>query len=301
MKRVDIKVGFSCNNSCKFCVQGNKRNTHKDKTTDEIKDILREAVTQHQGVVFTGGEVTIRNDLPELVSYAKELGFEIIQIQSNGRRFAYLDYCKEIIAKGANEFALALHGPDPAIHDGLTRAKGSFHQTTTGMQNLVSLGQKVLTNTVITKPNYKKLPELADLFIDLGVSQFQFAFIHINQIIANDPKKIKEIVPKKSKVMPFVKRGLQKGIDAGLIVMTEAIPFCFMKGYEKYIAEAGKIPDGAVYDGEINLKHYATYRQNEGKVKGPKCQKCKYFHVCEGPWKEYPQIFGWKEFKPIIK
>lgn len=298
MKRVDVKIGFSCNNNCKFCVQGNKRNEYEDKSTSKIKGILEEASEQHQGVVFTGGEPTIREDLAELVGYANELGFEVIQIQSNGRRFAYKSYCKNLIDKGANEFALALHGPNSEIHDGLTKAEGSFKQTSTGMRNLVELGQPVLTNTVITKPNYRYLPDLADFFVNLGVKQFQFAFIHINKIIQHDQELIDEVVPRKSNVMPYVKEGLQTGIDAGLRVMTEAIPFCFMEGYENYIAEAGKIPNGAVYDADWSLDDYAQYRKNKGKAKGPPCEECKYNKICEGPWKEYPKIFGWEEFEP---
>ena len=298
MQRVDIKLGFQCNNHCRFCVQGNKREIYPNKTTDQIKKILIKARKKHQGVVFTGGEPTIRKDLPELVECAKKLGFKIIQIQTNGRMFAYKKFCQNLIKKGANEFALALHGHNAKLHDSLTTVPGSFKQTTTGIKNLKSLNQRVLMNTVITKPNYKYLPQIAKLLVSLGVDQFQFAFMHINQIILNNKKLIDDIVPRKSKVIPYVKKGLQIGIDAGVRVMTEAIPYCFMKGYEDYIAEK-IIPDGAVYDATWSIEDYGSYRRTEGKIKGPNCLKCKYFKVCEGPWKEYPQIFGWEEFKPI--
>lgn len=299
MQRVDIKLGFQCNNHCRFCVQGNKREEYPDKTTKEIKRILKKAQKKHQGVVFTGGEPTIRKDLSELVEYAKKLGFRVIQIQTNGRMFAYKKFCENLIEKGANEFALALHGHNAKLHDSLTTVPGSFEQTTTGIRNLKSLGQRILMNTVITKPNYKYLPQIAKLLVNLGVDQFQFAFMHINQIIFNNKKLIDEIVPRKSKVMPYVKKGLQIGIDAGLLrVMTEAIPYCFMKDYENYIAEK-IIPDGAVYDADWAIQDYGKYRRTEGKLKGSNCLKCKYFKICEGPWKEYPQIFGWKEFKPV--
>ena len=298
MQRVDIKVGFQCNNHCRFCVQGNKREEYPDKTTKEIKRILKEARKKHQGVVFTGGEPTIRKDLPGLVEYAKKLGFKVIQIQSNGRMFAYKKFCENLIKKGVSEFALALHGHNAELHDSLTTVSGSFEQTTTGIKNLKSLGQRILMNTVITKPNYKYLPQIAKLLVNLRVNQFQFAFIHINRIILENRKLIDEIVPRKSEVMPYIKKGLQIGINAGVRVMTEAIPYCFMQGYEDYIAEK-IIPDGAVYDANWSIEDYGKYRKTEGKLKGPNCLKCKYFKVCEGPWKEYPQIFGWGEFRPI--
>jgi len=301
MRRVDIKVGFQCFNRCRFCVQGDKRYKFPDRTSEEIKEILRKSRRRAEGVVFTGGEPTFRpKELLEWVRYAKELGYKVIQIQTNGRMFSYLSYCKEIIKAGANEFSPALHGSTPKIHDYLTRAPGSWEQTVQGIKNLVSLHQRVITNTVITKPNYKDLPNLAKLLVSLRVNQFQFAFIHINNIIASNPKLIEEIVPRKTEVMPYVKKGLQIGIDAGVKVMTEAIPYCFMKGYEKYVAER-VIPESDVFDADFVVKDYSNYRKNQGKVKGPNCKKCKYYKICEGPWKEYPQIFGWSEFKPVLK
>ena len=299
MKRIDLKIGFQCNNRCIFCVQGNKRETSPNKSDKEVKDILKKEAKDHQGVVFTGGEPTVRKELVGWVQYAKKLGYKKIQIQTNGRMFAYKDFCEKIITAGANEFSPALHGSSAKIHDSLTRAKGSFNQTVQGIKNLKTLRQYVLTNTVITKLNYKDLPSLAKLLVSLGVNQFQFAFIHINQIIAKDSSLIKKIIPKHSLVEAYVKRGLDVGIKAGVNVMTEAIPYCFMKGYEQYIAEE-IIPDTAIFDDDLELDDYGYYRKNQGKAKGPNCSSCKYYDICEGPWKEYPEIFGWDEFKPII-
>ncbi len=298
MRRIDLKIGFQCNNHCIFCVQGNKRETSPNKSDKEVKDILRKEVKYHEGVVFTGGEPTVRKELVEWVRYAKKIGYKKIQIQTNGRMFAYKNFCERIIVAGANEFAPALHGSNAKIHDSLTQATGSFNQAVQGIKNLKTLGQYVLTNTVITKLNYKDLPKLAKLLVSLRVNQFQFAFIHINQIIARNPDLIKKIIPRHSTAGPYVKKGLDVGIKAGINVMTEAIPYCFMKGYEQYIAEE-IIPDTAVFDNNLEIDDYGYYRKNQGKSKGPNCPTCKYYNVCEGPWREYPEIFGWKEFKPI--
>lgn len=299
MKRIDLKIGFSCNNRCRFCIQGNKREKFPDKSTEEIKEILRREKSEAQGVVFTGGEPTLRPDkLLEWVEYARELGYEIVQIQSNGRTFSSKKYCKKLVEAGANEFSPALHGSNPKIHDYLTRASGSWEQTTRGIKNLRALDQYILTNTVVTKPNYRDLPNLAQLLVDLGVDQFQFAFMHINRVIASDSELIEEIVPRKSKVEPYLKQGLQIGIDADVEVMAEAFPYCFMEGYEEYLSQP-KMPEADVFDADFVVEDYGDYRRNEGKAKAPKCEKCKYYKVCEGPWKEYPEIFGWEEFEPV--
>lgn len=299
MRRLDLKVGFSCNNRCRFCIQGNKRNKYPDKSSEEIKKILRDKKDEAEGVVFTGGEPTFRPyKLLDWVEYARDLGYEVIQIQSNGRTFSSKKYCRQLINAGVTEFSPALHGSRSEIHDYLTRAKGSWQQTTQGIRNLRELDQYILTNTVITKPNYRDLPQLAELLVELGVDQFQFAFMHINQIIASDPDLIEEIVPRKSRVEPYLKKGLQVGIGAGLEVMAEAFPYCFMEGYENYLSQP-KMPEADVYDADFVVENYGDYRRNEGKAKAEKCKKCKYYKICEGPWKEYPEIFGWDEFEPV--
>jgi MoaA/NifB/PqqE/SkfB family radical SAM enzyme len=298
MERADIKIGFGCNNHCKFCVQGDKRDFCFFKEKSDVEENMQESYKDgKRGVVFTGGEPTLHPHILDFVKFAKKTGFEIVQIQSNGRMFAYMDFCKNIIDAGATEFSPALHGHNAKIHDLLTDAKGSFDQTVQGISNLKKLGQHVLTNTVVTSKNYKHLPKIAQLLVDLGVDQFQFAFIHLG---GTAYKNRDWIIPKKSDAMPYIKKGLDIGIKANRRVMTEAVPYCFMLGYEDYIAEK-IIPDSVVYDAGFTVEDYASYRKNSGKVRGPLCSKCKYFNVCEGPWKEYPEIYGWKEFKPVIK
>jgi MoaA/NifB/PqqE/SkfB family radical SAM enzyme len=295
MKKLDLKVGFSCNNRCLFCVQGKKREYFRDKSTQQIKKEMKEGKKECEEIVLTGGEPTIRPDFLELVSYAKKLGFKKIQIQSNGRMFAYLDFCKKTIEAGANEFCLALHGHIPELHDFLTRTPGSFYQTVQGIKNLKLLKQKVLINVVVTKLNYQHLPEIANLLVSLGVDQYQFAFVHP---LGSAKENFEMIVPRMSLIEPYIKQGLEIGIKAGKIVMTEAIPYCFMEGYEDYIAEK-IIPPTKIYDANFVIEDYTIARRNEGKSKGPNCSNCIYYQICEGPWKEYPEAFGWAEFKPV--
>lgn len=298
MRRLDLKVGFQCNNRCLFCVQGNRRYSCPNKSDQEVKEILKKMKKDHDSIVFTGGEPTIRKELVDWVKYAKKFGYQFIQIQSNGRMFSYKDYCQALIKAGANEFSPAIHGSNAKIHDFLTQAPGSFKQTTQGIKNLREMDQYILTNSVITRMNYKDLPNLAQLLVNLKVDQFQFAFMHINGIIAKSPQLIKKIVPRYQESIPYIKKGIDIGVRAGIKVMIEAVPYCFMKGYEKYISEQ-YIPFTSVVDNEIELADYSSYRVNKGKAKGPQCKKCKYDKICEGPWREYPEIFGWSEFKPL--
>ncbi len=295
-KRLDLKVGYACNNACLFCVQGDKRRTCAFRSTAVLKKELTLSRATCSGVVFTGGEPTLHPAIIELVRHAKALDYRIIQIQTNGRMFAYRRFCEEMVRAGANQFCLALHAPDAAVQDHLTSSPGSFRQTVAGIRHLRWYGQEVLTNTVVTALNYRLLPRLARLFVRLGVVQFQFAFVHIG---GSAWKNRRRIVARKTAVMPFVRKGLALGVRAGRGVMTEAIPYCFMRGVERYVAEQD-IPFSKVVERNLVIRDYTKYRQRFAKMKGRVCRRCVYDPVCEGPWREYPELFGWSEFKPLL-
>ena len=293
-KRVDIKTGFICNNNCLFCVQADNK-CKGNRSFDEIKKDLKDCKERCSGVVLTGGEVTIRDDFFDIVKYAKKLGYIDIQIQTNGRMFSSIDFCKKTINAGATQFSPALHGYCAEQHDHLTRAKGSFIQIINGMKNLKSLGAYVLTNTVVVKPNYKDVPKIAKLLVKLGVDQFQFAFVHA---MGNARKNFDSIVPVMGLAAPYIHKGLQIGIDAGRRVMAEAMPYCMMEGYEQYVAER-IIPDTEIRGKKYqNTDDFTTQRQVDGKAKFTQCKKCKHDSVCEGPWRDYAENFGGKEFRP---
>jgi hypothetical protein len=80
--------------------------------------------------------------------------------------------------------------------------------------------------------------------------------------------------------------------------MTEAIPFCLMQGYERFAAER-VMPAAVVYDADRVITDYGAYRRAEGKAKAPTCTDCRWDDECEGPWREYPVLFGWDEFQPV--
>lgn len=296
MKRIDLKIGFDCNNLCDFCAQGGKRARTGRKSFAEIKKTLLRARGEGvTGVVFTGGEPTLHPDLLKAVKAARALGYDSVQVQTNGRRFAYLDYCRELKEAGVTEMGPSLHGSTAAIHEALTRAPGSFQQTVQGILNCKKLGLYVLTNSVITSLNYKDLPALARLLVKLGVNQYQFAYVHL---VGSAWENRKTLAPRKTAVLPYLRRALDVGLKSGTACYTEAIPFCLMKGYETCVAER-VIPEGPVADADFYIESYGDYRRTEGKAKRAECRACRWFAACEGPWHEYPELYGWDEFKPV--
>jgi MoaA/NifB/PqqE/SkfB family radical SAM enzyme len=293
VQRVDVKLSFSCNNHCRFCVQGDKRLHYPDRSTAEARRILRQARRRADSIVFTGGEPSLRRDFLELVRYARRLGYRTVQLQTNGQLLAYPAFARACAAAGVTEVSPALHGHVAALHDYLTGREGSFACTVRGIRNALAVGLPVLTNTVITRPNRRHLADVARLLVGLGVTQLQLAFVHP---VGSAMRNFDAIVPRLSLLGDELFRALDVATAAGVRSMTEAVPLCFLRGREAAAAE-WIIPDAAVFDAEGTIEDYRAFRLTEGKAKGPPCRRCVLDRVCEGPWREYPERFGWGEFR----
>ena len=295
---IDIKTGFQCNNNCKFCAQGDKRNFGKTFSTEEVKQILTKNRNDFDNVVLTGGEITIRNDVVELVGFAKKCGYKLIHIQTNGRMLSYMDLCKRIVDAGANHFYISLHGSTSEVHDGLTRARGGFEQTLQGINNLIKLGQAVYTNTVVTKTNYTDMPSVARLLVGLNVSSYKFSFMDINSLIERDKELIDFMVPRYKDIKESVEEGIKIGMNSKTRCQLEAFPFCTIgENYRNYIPKK-RTEDYFVREGE-RMQNMIKMRDEKLKNKSENCKQCKLYDVCDGPWTNYAEIFGFDEFNPI--
>ena len=294
-RRLDLKVGFACNNRCSFCAQGEKRARREAKGYAELVATLARERPRAEGLVLTGGEPTVHKKLLKVVQSARRLGYSPIQIQTNGRLLAYPAGVAAYLDAGATEFAISLHAPMRSVHDELTRAPGSFVQSLAGIRNVLAAGARVITNSVITQRNTELLPELVAMLAAIGVRQMQLAFVHP---VGTAMELFDEVVPRLPDVVEPVLEAARVASECGVDLMTEAIPLCFLPGREELAVEA-RIPPTTVADLDGEPGDHSKWRVVEGKAHGPPCDACSKRHVCEGPWREYPERRGWSEFVPL--
>ncbi|MCD6371394.1 MAG: radical SAM protein [Candidatus Aenigmarchaeota archaeon] len=296
-----IVMGYECNNNCLFCYVGDKKGKYPSMTTQQVKEELLRAKKRGVSFIdFNGGEPTIRKDIFELVSYAKELGFREIAVTSNGRMFYYEWFAKKIIDCGLNHAVISIHGHKPELHDFLTQVSGSFKQATIGLKNLKEINPDmyICINTVITRYNYKYLPEILKFVYKFGVDGIEFIFIHPR---GNAWKLFDEIVPTYEEVSKIIPKTVEVGKNLGIKHMFfRYFPICMMIGNYEYLSEFMAIrylreqhvaPDFVDLEVEKGRKLY-------GRVKGPQCKACKFNSMCEGIWKEYAEKRGFDELTP---
>ncbi len=166
--RMDLALTYRCNNDCLHCYNDPARKSIELSTVEwkQVLDKVWQLGIPH--VVFTGGEPTLRDDLPELVSYAEQLGM-VTGINTNGRRLKDETYVKTLIDAGLDHVQITLESHDPSIHDEIVHHPGAWEQTIAGIQNVVKSKLFVMTNTTLLKSNTVELEKTLQFLSDLKV------------------------------------------------------------------------------------------------------------------------------------
>ncbi len=154
----EVAVTYRCNLRCSFCYAGCNCTTNpvgddREMTTDEVCEVLRAIREDAQvpSVSFTGGEPTLRDDLPALVRAASALGMRVNLI-TNGTRIT--DHLAETLAAaGLDSAQVSLEGVTATTHEKVTAVAGSFDRTIAGVHCLKRAGVAVHTNTTINRDN----------------------------------------------------------------------------------------------------------------------------------------------------
>ncbi|MGB7875319.1 MAG: PqqD family peptide modification chaperone [Anaerolineales bacterium] len=166
--RMDLAVTYRCNNDCAHCYNARERD-FPELTTAAWKDILDrlwDLGVPH--IVFTGGEATLRHDLPELIAHAEANG-QITGLNTNARRLADEKYVQRLVDAGLDHVQITVESCEADIHDKMMRAKGAHKQTIKGLKNVLNSPLYVMTNTTMLRTNVDTIPDTLEFLADLGV------------------------------------------------------------------------------------------------------------------------------------
>jgi radical SAM protein with 4Fe4S-binding SPASM domain len=176
----EIAVTYRCNLACRFCYAGcgcRKDDDSAELSTGQVMEILRiiREEAEVPSVSFTGGEPTIRKDLPALIRHAKQLGMWTNLI-TNGTMITE-SRAAEFRSAGLDSAQVSLEAGNADLHDRIVQRTGAFHQGLSGLRNLKEAGIRVHTNTTISGLNRDGLPEILDLVKAQGMDKFSMNMI----------------------------------------------------------------------------------------------------------------------------
>jgi uncharacterized radical SAM superfamily Fe-S cluster-containing enzyme len=115
-----IEVTQRCNLKCSFCfASSGSHNEDKDISIEEIEFLYKSILDTGStcSIQLSGGEPTLRDDLPEIIKLGHDLGFKFIQVNTNGIRIAKdKSYVKRLSEAGLNSIFLQFDGTDELVY-----------------------------------------------------------------------------------------------------------------------------------------------------------------------------------------
>lgn len=160
-----IFVTNKCNSNCIMCPDSNhNRQMDLGRAEGYLLKLVDLIPSDAKHLTITGGEPTLLTwDYIEMLSKCKEkFSNTDFLMLSNGRTFCIQEYRDAFLNAVPYSFRLGvpLYAATADEHDSITRAKGSFEQTLSGLkiiQHRIDLEIRI----VVMKDNYKKIPDIA--------------------------------------------------------------------------------------------------------------------------------------------
>ncbi len=213
---------WNCNQKCVHCyAAGQVHSEEAELSADDWKRILdrcREAGIPQ--VTFTGGEPTMREDLPELISYAR---WFISWLNTNGIRLTE-EYCRRLREAELDSVQITFYSEDADIHNRLVGAV-QYENTVRGIKNALHAGLSVSINTPLCTLNRDYIKTLEFLH-EMGV-----IYVTCSGMITTG-----NAVLSASESMQLKGTELEE-------ILREAVKYCSENGMEIAFTSPGWIPE----------------------------------------------------------
>ena len=228
-------------------------------------------------VDFDGGEPTLNPELIGLVRYARALGYDRINVTTNGRLCAYPEFATRLVTSGLTTLLVSVHGATARSHGREVGVPEAFDQTIAGIRNLVAAappGVELGANITLTKHNHEELAAVADLVLGLGL-----AWLNI-QFLTPFGRATTRHAPDTAAAAAVTMQVIDAYGDRMKLQVIN-LPFCFMPGYERHLAgDLGKRSRHMVFvnNETVNLAAYLAERRAHTDA----CAPCPHRAFCGG-------------------
>jgi len=172
------EVTQACRLACIHCRASAQPCRHPlELSTDEGKKLLESvSLFGNPLMVVTGGDPLERPDLGVLLRHSVELGLRTT-VTPSATPLLTAEALRQFKEIGVARMAISLDGPDRESHDGFRKVEGSFDRTLFALGEAKQIGLPTQVNTTVTRHNWKRLPEIAQLVETAGAQLWSVFFL----------------------------------------------------------------------------------------------------------------------------
>jgi radical SAM protein with 4Fe4S-binding SPASM domain len=171
-----IETTFRCNLRCAHCYVnepvGRREVQERELSAERVRALIDEVVEAGTlFVLFTGGEVLVRPDFPELYLYALRRGL-IVTVFTNGTLVT--DRIADLFAEHPPEkVEISLYGMKRETYERVTQVPGSYDKCLAGIRRLVERKVPLALKTMALAWNYHEIQAMEEYAAGLGL-RFRF-------------------------------------------------------------------------------------------------------------------------------
>jgi radical SAM protein with 4Fe4S-binding SPASM domain len=163
---VHFDLTYRCNERCVHCYLD-----HEDRgemTTEEVKGVLDQlAAAGTLFLTFSGGEIFLRQDLFELLAYARKLHFDL-SLKTNAL-LINAERASRLRSLAVRRIQISIYSADPAVHDAITKVRGSLERSLKAIRFLKEQGLQVKIACPLMKQNLTAFRTVQRLAEELSV------------------------------------------------------------------------------------------------------------------------------------
>ncbi|MCD6309482.1 MAG: radical SAM protein [Candidatus Eremiobacteraeota bacterium] len=170
---ISLEITARCNGCCPGC-SNVFPHTGEDMPIESWEKIIQGLSPLVEEFRITGGEPTLREDLPEFLDLLESTG-KYYHIFTNGL-WSDPEKLVSIFQRGAHlaSFLFSLHGITPEVHSSFGKG-GDLSQVLESIHRAIGGGFDVNTNTVLTRKNIHQIEEIVKKCQEIGVRTMVFA------------------------------------------------------------------------------------------------------------------------------
>jgi 12,18-didecarboxysiroheme deacetylase len=222
-----------CNLKCVHCyAQAKDIEFENELSTEEGKALIDDLASFGSPVIlFSGGEPTLRKDLPELAAYARGKGMRAV-ISTNGTLIDR-DMAKKLKEVGLSYVGVSLDGIRET-NDKFRGLKGAFDAALRGLHNCQEEGIKVGLRFTINKQNVRDIPAIFDLLEEEKIPRI--CFYHLvyagrGSEMKNEDLSLEESRQAVDLILYRTKRLHEKGFPAEVLTVDNHCdgPYLYLK------------------------------------------------------------------------
>ena len=312
------EVTRACDLVCRHCRASAHPKAHpRQLSNSDSKRLIDQIASLPKPplLVLTGGDPMKREDIYDLIEYAKSRSLNVA-ITPSATDLVTSDAIPRLKTAGVSRFAMSIDGPDAATHDAFRGVGGSFERTLRIMADARAADLPIQVNTTITKRNFQQVEQMADLLEGLDIVLWSvFFLIPVGRGLLEhriEPREYEDVFAalwSNARRRPFGIKTTEAHHYRRFVLQHAGNPQHNPAGFQQRIQRAplgvndgkgvmfvshtgqvypsgfmpvfcGRFPEESIVDVYQNSAIFQQLR-NGDLLKG-KCGKCEYRHICGG-------------------